>query len=155
MGLPFLIDPRQLARALEDVHAIAVAARELPAVERRLTERIESAEGELRRANAHAVELLVAVERIDNVEREVSELVRLAGELRDGLPALDEALRSIRSLQGATATLAAAAEAAAGHGGAARPHRRPAARRPPRLSQGRHDLPVQWWHGCALAHARR
>ena len=110
MGLPFLVDPRQLARALEDLHAIAVAARELPAVERRLTERLESAEAELRLANEHAGELLTAVERIDNVEREVSELVRLAEELRGGLPALDEALRSIRSLEGATATLAAAVE---------------------------------------------
>ena len=110
MGLPFLVDPRLLVRALEDLHAIAAAARELPEVERRLTERLASAEAELRRANAHASELLVAVERIDDVEREVSELVRLAGELRDGLPALDEALRSIRSLEGATATLASAAE---------------------------------------------
>jgi hypothetical protein len=110
VALPLLVDPRTLARALDDLHAIATAARELPAVERRLTERLESAEAELRTANAHAVQLLGAVGRIDDVEREVAELVRLAGELRDGLPALDEALRSIRTLEGATATLAAAAE---------------------------------------------
>jgi DNA repair exonuclease SbcCD ATPase subunit len=109
VALPLLVDPRTLARALEDLHAIATAARELPAVERRLTERLESAEAELRTANEHARELVGAVARIDDVEREVAQLVRLAGELRDGLPALDEALRSIRTLEGATATLAAAA----------------------------------------------
>ena len=98
-------------RALEDLHAIAVAARELPEVERRLTERLASAETELRHANAHASELLVAVEQ-HRRRRARGVRARAAGRVScaTACPALDEALRSIRSLEGATATLAAAAE---------------------------------------------
>ena len=34
MAFPFLLDPRLVARALDDLHAIADAARELPAIAR-------------------------------------------------------------------------------------------------------------------------
>ena len=96
MALPFLLDPRLLTRALDDLHAIAEAARELPAIEARLTEQVRSAEAELRRArktaDARAGALLAVLERLDS-----------------DLPSMAEAVESIRSLE-ATKTLAAAVE---------------------------------------------
>ena len=69
MGLPFLLDPRLVARAFEDLHAIAVAARELPVVEARLTAQLRSAEAELRAvretADARSTELLAVLERLE------------------------------------------------------------------------------------------
>ena len=97
MALPFLIDPRLVTRALDDLHAIATAARELPAIEARLTEQLQSAEAELRRArktaDARAGALLAVLERLDAE-----------------LPSMAEAVESIRSLDAATQTLAAAVE---------------------------------------------
>ena len=97
MGLPPLIDPRLVLRALDDLHAIAEAARELPAIESRLTEQMRSAEAELRRARktagARAGELLALLERLDS-----------------DLPSMAQAVESIRSLEAATKTLAAAVE---------------------------------------------
>jgi len=134
LGIPFLIDPRLVPRLLDDIHAIAEAARLLPTVEARLTERIASAESRLDdviaaaaplkglggradgvldgidRVDVRAVELLAAVDRLDSVEARVAELVRLAEELRAGLPTLDDALGSIKQLNAAARTLAAAVE---------------------------------------------
>jgi hypothetical protein len=97
MALPFLLDPRLVARALEDLHAIAIAARELPAIEARMTEQLRSAEAELRRArktaDVRAGALLAVLERLDT-----------------DLPSMAEAVESIRSLEAATKTLAAAVE---------------------------------------------
>ena len=97
MGLPFLLDPRLVARALDDLHAIAIAARELPEIEARMTEQLRSAEAELRRArktaDARAGALLAVLERLDS-----------------DLPSMAEAVESIRSLEAATKTLAAAVE---------------------------------------------
>jgi hypothetical protein len=97
MAFPLLLDPRLLTRALEDLHAIADAARELPAIEARLTEQLRSAEAELRRArktaDARAGALLAVLERLDA-----------------DLPSMAEAVESIRSLEAATKTLAAAVE---------------------------------------------
>jgi len=97
VGLPFLIDPRLVLRALDDLHAVAEAARELPAIEARLTEQLQSAEAELRRArktaDARAGALLGVLERLDA-----------------DLPSMAEAVASIRSLEAATKTLAAAVE---------------------------------------------
>ena len=97
MALPFLLDPRLVTRALDDLHAIAEAARELPAIEARLTDQVRSAEAELRRArktaDARAGALLAVLERLDS-----------------DLPSMAEAVESIRSLEAATKTLAAAVE---------------------------------------------
>jgi aminoglycoside phosphotransferase (APT) family kinase protein len=95
MAFPLLLDPRLVTRALDDLHAIAEAARELPEVESRLTAQLRSAEAELRRArktaDARAAALLRVLERLDA-----------------DLPSLAEAVESIRSLEAATRTLAAA-----------------------------------------------
>jgi len=97
VALPFLLDPRLVTRALDDLHTIAEAARELPAIESRLTEQMRSAEAELRRArktaDARAGALLAVLERLDS-----------------DLPSMSEAVESIRSLEAATKTLAAAVE---------------------------------------------
>ena len=97
MALPFLLDPRLVTRALDDLHAIAEAARELPEIEARMTEQLRSAEAELRRArktaDARAGALLAVLERLDA-----------------DLPSMSEAVESIRSLEAATKTLAAAVE---------------------------------------------
>ena len=97
MALPFLLDPRLVARALDDLHAIAIAARELPEIEARMTEQLRSAEAELRRArktaDARAGALLAVLERLDA-----------------DLPSMAEAVESIRSLEAATKTLASAVE---------------------------------------------
>jgi hypothetical protein len=97
MAFPFLLDPRLVARAFDDLHAIAEAARKLPAIEARLTEQLQSAETELRRArktaDARAGALLAVLERLD-----------------DDLPSMAEAVESIRSLEAATKTLATAVE---------------------------------------------
>ena len=95
MAFPLLIDPRLVRRALDDLHAVAEAARELPAIEARLTEQLHSAEAELRRArktaDARAGALLAVLERLD-------------------APSMAQAVESIRSLESATKTLAAAVE---------------------------------------------
>jgi hypothetical protein len=95
--LPLLIDPRLVLRALDDLHVIADAARELPEIEARLTEQMHSAEAELRRArktaDARAGALLRVLERLDS-----------------DLPSIEQAVESIRSLEAATKTLAAAVE---------------------------------------------
>ena len=97
VALPFLLDPRLVLRALEDLHVLAETARELPAIEARLTEQVRSAEAELRRArktaDARAAALLAVLERLDSE-----------------LPSMAEAVESIRSLDAATKTLAAAVE---------------------------------------------
>jgi ABC-type transporter Mla subunit MlaD len=100
MALPFPLDPRLVMRALDDLHAIAVAARALPQIEARLTEQMTAVDrrgGEILeaidRADARAAGLMKALDRID----------------RD-MPSLAEAVDSIRSLEAATKTLAAAVE---------------------------------------------
>jgi hypothetical protein len=69
MALPFPLDPRLVLRALDDLHAIAVAARELPEVEERLTAQLRNAELELRAAremaDARSGELLAVLERLE------------------------------------------------------------------------------------------
>ena len=97
VALPFLLDPRLVLRALDDLHVLAEAARELPEIEARLTAQVRSAEAELRRArktaDARAAALLAVLERLDSE-----------------LPSMAEAVDSIRSLDAATKTLAAAVE---------------------------------------------
>lgn len=138
LGLPFLIDPRLVVRALDDLHEIAVATRSLPALEERLGDRLEAADrrlGEVVAAaddldgratevlaavgslDGRATEVLLAVrglletaQRIDSVEDQVGELVRLAEELKTSLPVIDEVLETIRELSRAATTLAQGAE---------------------------------------------
>jgi len=165
LPIPIVMDPRLIVRALEDLHAIAGAARRVDevvsavdalasldaragaavaAVDRldaradaavaavdRLDARADAAIAAVDRIDARAAgvldgidrvdaraqsvldgvdRVLVALARVDNVETQVAELVRLAAELQAGLPTLDEALESIRSLNVAAGTLAAAAE---------------------------------------------
>ena len=97
MPFPFLLDPRLVTRALDDLHAIAEAARRLPEIEARLTDQLQSAEAELRRArktaDARAGALLAVLERLDAE-----------------LPSMAQAVESIRSLDAATKTLAATVE---------------------------------------------
>jgi len=96
MALPFPLDPRRVVRALDDLHAIAEAARELPEIEARLTAQVRSAEGELRRARKTADERAGA-------------LLRVLERLDSDLPSLEQAVESIRALEAATKTLAVAA----------------------------------------------
>jgi len=100
MALPFLLDPRLVTRAFEDLHAIAIAARELPGIEARLTAQLAEVDrrgGEILeaidRADEHAAGLLAALDRID-----------------EDMPSLAAAVESIHSLEAATKTLAAAVE---------------------------------------------
>ena len=100
MSLRLLIDPRSLARALEDLHTIAIAARELTGIEARLTAQL----GEVDRRGG---EILEAIDRAD--ERAAGLLAAL-DRIDEDLPSLAEAVDSIRSLEAATKTLAAAVE---------------------------------------------
>ena len=97
MALPFLLDPRLVVRALDDLHTLAEAARELPEIEARLTALVRSAEAELRRARKIADARAEALQRV--LER-----------LDSDLPSIEQAVESIRSLEAATKTLAAAVE---------------------------------------------
>jgi hypothetical protein len=100
MALPFLLDPRLVTRALDDLHAIALAARELPAIESRLTARLAEVD---RRGG----EIL---EAIDRAEKRAAGLQKALDRIDRDLPSLAEAVESIRSLEAATRTLAAAVE---------------------------------------------
>src|SRR5256885_7051371 len=83
--LPF-VSPQQLFRALDDLHAIADAARSLPDVEARLTERVDALE-------SRAAEILALGERIDGQATQLVETVEQAegrvGELLDHADRLD------------------------------------------------------------------
>ncbi len=100
MALPFLIDPRLLPRALEDLHAIAIAARELPQIEARLT-------AQLAAVDRRGGEILEAIDRAD---ARAAGLQKALDRIDADLPSLAEAVESIRSLEAATRTLALAVE---------------------------------------------
>ena len=100
MALPLLIGPRLVLRALDDLHAIAIASRELTAIEARLTAQL----GEVDRRGG---EILEAIDRAD--ERAAGLLAAL-DRIDEDLPSLAEAVESIRSLEAATKTLALAVE---------------------------------------------
>jgi len=114
-----LLDPRALARALDDLHQIAIAARTLPRIETRLTERIDALE---RRAS----DLLAAAERLDSsvdavlamgdriLERgdavleqggALAQVAEGSTRLAEALPALQRAIELVEPLQGATERL--------------------------------------------------
>ena len=97
--LPF-IDPRLVLRAFEDLHAIAIAARELPVIEARLT-------AQLAEVDRRGGEILEAIDRAD--ERAAG-LLGALDRIDADLPSLGEAVESIRSLEAATRTLALAVE---------------------------------------------
>jgi len=142
LGLPFFIDPRLIVRALDDLHTLAQAVAGINEVERRLTARIEAAEdlleelntgagdaleglraidrraaevlAALSRMDERAEALLAGVDRIDDVDKQVRELVRLAGSATDKIDAAVEAAHELtaaaHSLRAAADPLGAAAE---------------------------------------------
>jgi ABC-type transporter Mla subunit MlaD len=125
--IPFLLDPRLIARALDDLHTIARVAGGLEArlasAERTVEEAIVAARA-LAGIEARAVDLLERVDRVDarfgeilgsldqlgSVDAHIVELVRLAEEVRDGLPGLRQVLTTVEQLGTTTATLATTAE---------------------------------------------
>lgn len=125
--LPFLIDPRLIVRALDDLHTLAGAARgmeeRLASAEATIEEAIDAARA-LAGIEKRAVDLLERVDRVDarfgeilgsldrlgDVDRHLVELVRLAEEVREAVPGLRQLLNTIDQLGAATTTLAVAAE---------------------------------------------
>jgi len=92
---PLTLPPRLLLRALDDLHVLAQAAAELPAIEARLTERIDAldarAEGILafgERIDARAEAILALGERID---ARAGEIVAV-GDRVDGVMAVGDRL---------------------------------------------------------------
>ena len=83
---PLLLPPKLVLRALDDLHTLAQVASTLPAVELRLTERIDALEARAAEA-VQAVNLLI--ERADDLER---------------------ALQAVEGINASAATLAQAAE---------------------------------------------
>jgi hypothetical protein len=73
---PLLFPPTLIKRALEDLGAIADAARRLPALEEQVIERIDRIEGE-------------ALGRVDVVIAELEQV-------RDGIAPLDDDMRAVR-----------------------------------------------------------
>ena len=122
-----LLDPRLIVRALDDLHTLARAAQgmehRLASAEATIEDAIAAARA-LAGIEARAVDLLERVDRVDarfgeilgsldklgDVDAHIVELVRLAEEVRDGLPGLRQVLTTVEQLGGATATLATAAE---------------------------------------------
>jgi hypothetical protein len=113
---PLTLPPRLLLRALDDLHALALAARDLPAVEARLAERMDA-------VDARATELLALGTRM---EQQVAEVVALGREILEqgrvvdrtgvavaaagrevaaGLPTLQRAVELSAPLEGAVERL--------------------------------------------------
>lgn len=79
---PLLIPPRLVFRALDDLNAIAEAARALPEVEARLTQRVDALDGRL-------AEALDAIDRLEGR----AEVVVVGADAR-----LDEAIGAVQAL---------------------------------------------------------
>ena len=139
-----LAGPRLVLRAFDDLHQIALAARELPEFERRLIARVDDAQQVLEDA-------LVAAEALPSLDARAAALLEVAQEANAGAgraarrrpQRLDVALASAEKLE-AAANEARARRRADGRGGgaadrrggAAGPDRRPAAARPPARLDG-------------------
>ena len=104
---PLLIPPRLALRLLDDLHALAEAARTLPAVEARLTDRIEVLETRAAEAIA-AVDTLTA--RADDALAVGRDVAATGREVARALPELERALDSIEGINQSATTLAQAAE---------------------------------------------
>ncbi len=104
---PLTLPPRLLLRALDDLHAIADAARTLPAVEERLTRRIEALE-------QRAAEVLELGERLDDRAGGFlelgGELRQVAGQVVERADAVVAALPAVEAMGQSATKLAAAAE---------------------------------------------
>ena len=105
-----LAGPRLVLRAFDDLHQIALAARELPEFERRLIARVDDAQQVLEDA-------LVAAEALPSLDARAAALLEVAqeanqelAELRDAGRRLDVALASAEKLEAAANKLALAAE---------------------------------------------
>jgi len=113
LKLPF-VSPQQVLRALDDLHALAEAARALPEVEHRLTERIDALE-------TRAGQVLALGERIDGqatrlietaeqAEGRVGDLLahadRLDSRIDKAEPRVGEVLESAQALTHQAARLA-------------------------------------------------
>ena len=102
-----LIPPRLALRALDDLHAIAEAARTLPAVETRLTERIDALETRAAEAIA-AVDAITA--RADDALAVGRDVAATGAEVARALPELERALQSIEGINASARTVAGGVE---------------------------------------------
>jgi Holliday junction resolvasome RuvABC ATP-dependent DNA helicase subunit len=104
IGDALLAGPRLVLRAFEDLHQIALAARELPSVEQRLTARVDDVQRVLEDA-------LVAAEALPSLDARAAALLEVAQEAAAELAELlDVALASAEKLEAAATKLALAAE---------------------------------------------
>ena len=104
---PLTLPPRLLLRALDDLHALAEAARTLPAVEERLARRIEALE-------ERAEDVLDLGERLDARAGAFLELGgdlrKVAGEVVERADRVVAALPAVEAMGQSATKLAAAAE---------------------------------------------
>jgi predicted nucleic acid-binding Zn-ribbon protein len=102
---PLLFPPALIKRALDDLHAIAGAARRLDAIEHALVSRLDLMRDELRpiqelsavRSHLEAVRAAVQPldEKLDGLREEVAPIQQLA-DVREGIEPLDEDMRQVR-----------------------------------------------------------
>lgn len=124
---PLLLPPRLLLRALDDLHAIALAAGRLEQIEQSLNRTVDSRAAEILamgdRIDARATEILATVDRLDARAEEIlamgdrmdgraAEVVEAAREVaREGaaiaelLPVLGRAVEMVQPLEGAVERL--------------------------------------------------
>lgn len=93
-----LLGPRLALRALDDLHALAIAAQRLPEVEERLTERMGGVEARLDLALERAGTL-------DRLDVRAGEALELARSFEQSMPDFDRALDSIDRLAAAAVLL--------------------------------------------------
>ena len=137
--LPFTIPAQLVLRALDDLHVLAEAARSLPDVEARLTDRVDELEaqfvGQVERLDERAGQVLAEVDRLDRraeeilgaagalegragevlamgetLEQRAAEVVDQGGRLADALPTLERALALINELAPTAQALALTVE---------------------------------------------
>jgi len=86
---PLLFPPTLIKRALEDLGAIADAARRLPELEEQVLERMDRIEGEA----LGRVDVLIA--QLEGLRAEMAPIGQLE-QVRDGIAPLDEDMRAVR-----------------------------------------------------------
>lgn len=107
--LPFTIPAQLVLRALDDLHVLAEAARSLPDVEARLTDRVDELEaqfvGQVERLDERAGQVLAEVDRLDRRAEQIlgaaGALDRRAEEILATAGALDRRAEEILGAAGA------------------------------------------------------
>ena len=111
---PLLLPPRLVLRALDDLHVLAGAAASLPAVEQRLTERIDALEDTVADAIERAAEINatagIVSERLADVARALPELERALGTIEGINISATTLAQTVEPLQGAAERLGALAD---------------------------------------------